>query len=130
IPGHFHATVVGGTTLAFMGLAYYVVPLIFQREYPLRALARVQPWLFGIGIVIMSMGMSFAGSYGVPRRHWDVEFSGAQFATGFDASAHLWLGVLGLGAVLAFTGLLLFIGLTVWAVFFGRKIEGRPMPAW
>lgn len=130
IPGHFHATVVGGTTLAFMGLAYYVVPLIFQREYPLRPLARVQPWLFGIGIVIMSMGMSFAGSYGVPRRHWDVEFSGAQFATGFDASAHLWLGVLGLGAVLAFTGLLLFIVLTVWAVFFGKRIEGRPMPAW
>ncbi len=32
IPGHFHVTVVGGTTLAFMALTYYVIPLIFQRK--------------------------------------------------------------------------------------------------
>src|SRR5690606_22593727 len=61
IPGHFHATVVGGTSLAFMGLAYYVVPLIFQREYRFRTLAKIQPWLFAIGITLMSFGMSFAG---------------------------------------------------------------------
>ena len=39
IPGHFHVTVVGGTTLAFMGLAFYVVPLLFQREYISKPLA-------------------------------------------------------------------------------------------
>jgi cytochrome c oxidase subunit 1 len=72
IPGHFHVTVVGGTALAFMALCYYVVPLIFQREYYARALCRVQPWLFGIGISVFAVGMSFAGSYGVPRRHWDI----------------------------------------------------------
>lgn len=130
IPGHFHATVVGGTSLAFMALAYYVVPLIFRREYPLRALARLQPYIFATGIVLMSLGMSFAGSYGVPRRHYDVEFTGAQYAYGFDAGAHLWLGVLGVGGVIAFTGLLVFIGLTVWTVFFGEKNHGRAMTAW
>lgn len=130
IPGHFHATVVGGTSLAFMGLAYYVVPLIFRREYPLRWLARLQPYLFGVGLLMLSMGMSFAGSYGVPRRHWDVEFSGAQFAVGFDAGAHLMLGILGVGGVIAFLGLLVFILQTVWAVFLGKKIEGRAMTPW
>lgn len=130
IPGHFHATVVGGTTLAFMGLAYYVVPLIFRREYPMRWLARIQPYIFGGGMLVFCLGMSFAGSYGVPRRHWDVEFTGAQFSAGFDAGAHLMLGILGVGGVVAFTGLLVFILLTVWAVFFGKKIENRPMPAW
>ncbi len=130
IPGHFHATVVGGTSLAFMGLAYYVVPLIFRREYPMKWLARLQPYLFGGGIVLMSMGMSFAGSYGVPRRHWDVEFAGAQFPAGFDASAHLWLGVLGIGGTIAFLGLLAFILLTVWAVFLGKSNEGRAIDGW
>ena len=130
IPGHFHATVVGGTSLAFMGLAYYVVPLLFQREYPLKALARLQPYLFAIGIVTLSLGMSFAGSYGVPRRHWDVEFTGATFSPGFDSAAHLMLGVVGIGAVLAFLGLITFILLTVWAVFFGERNNGRPMTAW
>lgn len=130
IPGHFHATVVGGTSLAFMGLAYYVVPLIFRREYPLKWLARLQPYIFAAGIVTMSLGMSFAGSYGVPRRHWDAEFTGAVVDAGFDGGAHLMLGVLGIGGTLAFLGLLIFILLTVGAVFFGRSNKGRAMEAW
>ncbi|HEX5102037.1 MAG TPA: cbb3-type cytochrome c oxidase subunit I [Polyangiaceae bacterium] len=130
IPGHFHATVVGGTTLAFMGLTYYVVPLIFRRDFYARKLARIQPYVFALGIVSMSLGMSFAGSYGVPRRHWDVEFTGAMHAAGFDPSIHLWLGLVGLGGALAFVGLLLFVLLVVAAVFFGRKLDKGPMPAW
>jgi cytochrome c oxidase subunit 1 len=130
IPGHFHATVVGGTTLAFMGLCYYVVPLVFQREFYARSLARLQPYIFGGGITIMALGMSFAGSYGVPRRHWDVEFTGAQFSAGFDSGAHLMLGLLGVGACIAFVGLMMFVLLTVAAVFFGRSNAGRAMTEW
>ncbi len=130
IPGHFHATVVGGTSLAFMGLAYYVVPLIFQREYRFRTLAKIQPWLFAIGITLMSFGMSFAGSSGVPRRHWDTEFTGALLPAGFASDAYLWLGLVGIGGTLAFLGLLIFILNTVHAVFFGDKIIGRAMTPW
>src|SRR5262249_26777804 len=43
IPGHFHATVVAGTTLAFMGLTYYVVPLIFRRRHDHRGVVRDSP---------------------------------------------------------------------------------------
>jgi cytochrome c oxidase subunit 1 len=130
IPGHFHVTVVGGTTLAFMGLTYYVVPLLFQREFYARTWCRIQPWIFGIGISTMAIGMSFAGSYGVPRRHWDVEFSGAQFAAGYDSGAHVMLGLMGVGSVVATLGLLLFIGLVVAAVFFGRNVAGQSMLPW
>ena len=130
IPGHFHVTVVGGTTLAFMALTYYVVPLIFQKDFYAKALCRIQPYVFGVGITIMALGMSFAGSYGVPRRHWDIEFTGGQFAAGFDPGAHVMLGVMGIGAVIAFLGLLLFVLLTVAAVFFGRSVAGEPMEAW
>jgi cytochrome c oxidase subunit 1 len=130
IPGHFHVTVVGGTTLAFMALTYYVVPLIFQKEFYARTWCRIQPYIFGGGITLMAIGMSFAGSYGVPRRHWDIEFTGAQFATGFDSGAHVMLGLMGIGAVIAFIGLLLYILLTVAAVFFGRSNAGRTMKPW
>jgi cytochrome c oxidase subunit 1 len=130
IPGHFHATVVGGTSLAFMGLCYYVIPLIFRREFYSRALCRIQPWLFAVGITLMSISMSFAGSYGVPRRHWDIEFSGANIPAAFDGGAHFWMGLVGVGGTLAFLGLLLFIYLAVTAVFFGRRNDGRPMTAW
>ncbi len=130
IPGHFHATVVGGTTLAFMGLAYYVVPLIFQREYYAKGLAKVQPYLFAFGVVLMSLSMSFAGSYGVPRRHWDVEFSGAAISHSFDPGATFWLAGVGVGGTIAFLGLLVFILLTVAAVFFGKSNAGSPMEQW
>lgn len=130
IPGHFHATVVGGTTLAFMGLTYYLVPLIFQKEFYAKSLARIQPYIFAGGIVLMCMGMSFAGSYGVPRRHWDVEFTGAVFSAGFDPAAHVMLGLLGIGGVLAFIGLMMYILLVVAAVFFGRSNAGHAMSPW
>lgn len=130
IPGHFHATVVGGTSLAFMGLCYYLVPLVFQRDFYMKGWVRIQPWLFGGGIVIMSLGMSFAGTYGVPRRTYDVDFTGATLETGFDPVAHIMLGVLGIGGIIAFLGLLLFIILIVSAVFFGPSLEGKKMPSW
>jgi cytochrome c oxidase subunit 1 len=130
IPGHFHVTVVGGTTLAFMALTYYVVPLVFQREFYARALCRIQPYLFAGGITLMAIGMAFAGSYGVPRRHWDVEFAGAPFVAGFDSGAHVMLGLVGVGAVIAFLGLLLFILLVVAAVFLGRPNAGGAMEPW
>jgi cytochrome c oxidase subunit 1 len=125
IPGHFHATVVGGTSLAFMGLTYYVVPLFFEREYSFKPLARIQPWLFGVGIVMASLGMSFAGSGGVARRTWEIESAGI-----YDPMVYLMLGLVGVGGVIAFSGLLLYILLTVHAVFFGRSNAGAPIEEW
>ena len=125
IPGHFHATVVGGTTLAFMGLVYYVIPLIFQKDFVGRSWARVQPYLFGAGIVLMSIGMSFAGSEGVARRVWDIDAAGI-----FGSTTHLFLGMLGIGGIMAFTGLMIFVVLAVLTILFGESNEGRPMKCW
>jgi cytochrome c oxidase subunit I len=130
VPGHFHATVVGGTTLAFMGLTYYVVPLIFQKEFYFKTLLRWQPYLFAVGIVVLSLGMSFAGSYGVPRRHYDVNFTGATLPAGFDSAAHFFLGVLGVGGTIAFLALMIFILVTVVTVFFGKSVAGVKWEGW
>ena len=125
ITGHFHATVVGGTTLAFMGLAYYVIPLIFRRDFIARGLARVQPWLFGGGILMVSFGMSFAGSLGVARRVYDIEPAGI-----YDATAHLFLGFMGVGAIIAVLSLLIFVSLCVGTLLFGERNEGRAIFDW
>src|SRR5690606_26637539 len=49
VPGHFHGTVGTGTTLAFMAVTYYVLPLVFQRDVIWPGLAKWQPYLFGLG---------------------------------------------------------------------------------
>ncbi len=50
VPGHFHATVVIGTTLAFMSLTYFLIPMLFRRELMFPGLAKWQPYLFGLGM--------------------------------------------------------------------------------
>jgi cytochrome c oxidase subunit 1 len=125
ITGHFHATVVGGTSLAFMALAYYVIPLMFRRDFIWRSAARLQPWLFGGGILLVSLGMSFAGSLGVPRRDYDIESAGI-----FGPSAHLFLAIMGVGAIVAVIGLLLFVVLCVGTILCGERNHGRPMADW
>ncbi len=124
IPGHFHATVVGGTALAFMGITYYVIPLIFRKQIAFWPLAKIQPYLFAIGMTVFSIAMTFAGTFGVPRRHYDISFTGAPFATQFNPSVDLLLGVMAVGGVLASAGGAIYILCTVWSVFFGR-----PLPA-
>ena len=125
ITGHFHSTVVGGTSLAFMAVTFYVIPLIFRRDFIFPRLARLQPWMFAIGIVLVSIGMSFAGSMGVARRSWDIESAGI-----YGPAVHLMLGIMGVGAILAFLALLLFCLLCVGTLLFGPKTDGRPMYDW
>jgi cytochrome c oxidase subunit 1 len=123
IPGHFHATVVGGTALAFMAVTYYVIPLIFRKKVALWKLAKIQPWLFGIGITIFSMAMTFAGVFGVPRRHWDISFSQAVFKWEFPPATDLMLALTALGGVLAVTAVIIFVLCAVISVFFGEALD-------
>jgi len=124
ITGHFHSTVVGGTTLAFMGATYYILPLIFRREVLGMGWAKLQPWFYGIGMILMAGGMMLAGAYGIPRRHWDiVNFGGSPFAFTWDPTVYMWLSVFGIGALLAVVGGAIYILVTVGTVFFGRKLE-------
>jgi cytochrome c oxidase subunit I len=123
IPGHFHTTVVGGTALAFMAVTYYVLPLIFQKRVAFWGLAKYQPYLFGFGIVVLSMSMIFQGIFGVPRRHYDITFSGAPFQVEYNPVVQIFQATMGIGGLLAITGGLLFIAIAVVTVFFGRKFD-------
>ena len=122
IPGHFHATVVSGTAMAFMGVTYYVIPLIFRREIAFYPLARLQPYVFGIGMLVFSMGMTFAGTFGVPRRHWNLAFTGAPFRPEFSPAVSLIMGVMALGGLIAIAGGAMYILTTVSSVFFGKRM--------
>ncbi len=135
IPGHFHSTVVSGTALAFMGATYYLLPLIFRKKVAFWKLAKIQPYLFAGGLLLLVMGMTFAGSFGVPRRHWDISFSQAPYSVQFNPAVDLFLAMMGIGGIIAVTGALSFIAIAVVSVFFGKpageftrgpEIEGIP----
>ena len=113
VPGHFHATVVAGTTLAFMALTYLLVPLIFQREIIWPTLAKWQPYLFAIGAAGISLFMMGAGTLGVSRRHWDITFSDATLSFDYPPAAFLMLGLNGIFGIMAAIGGGLFVILIV-----------------
>jgi cytochrome c oxidase subunit 1 len=126
VPAHFHMTVVAGTTLAFMGITYYLVPLIFRREIFLPPIAKAQPWVYGVGMLVFGLGMGFAGHLeGVPRRHFDINFGGLPMANGVydNARVDLYLAILGIGAILAFIGGAMYVIVAAGTVFLGRRSE-------
>ncbi len=122
VPGHFHATVVAGTTLAFMSITYLLVPLIFRREVMFKKIAQWQPYVFGLGIAGISLFMMGAGTLGVPRRHWDITFADALSQFQFSPAAFLMLALNGLSAIMAAIGGAMYIVVVVCSVFLGRRI--------
>jgi cytochrome c oxidase subunit 1 len=122
VPGHFHGTVVLGTTLAFMAVTYLLIPLIFRRELMFKKLAQAQPWLFALGATGISMFMMGAGTLGVARRHWDITFADAPMGFDYPATAYLMMGLNGISAVLAALGGMMYVIVVVGSVFFGRKL--------
>lgn len=135
VPGHFHATVVAGTTLAFMAVTYLLLPLVFQRQVMFPKLAKWQPYLFAIGVAGISLFMMGAGTLGVARRHWDVGFSDAALSFKYPATAFLMLGLNGLSAILAAIGGGLFVVIVVASVLWGKPVDASnvveslgPMP--
>ncbi|MCP4407625.1 MAG: cytochrome c oxidase subunit I [Gammaproteobacteria bacterium] len=126
VPGHFHATVVAGTTLTFMAGTYLLIPLIFQRELILPKWAQYQPYLFGIGVSGISIFMMGAGTLGVPRRVWDITGAGAAISYDYPAAAYLMMGLNGLSAILAAVGGLIYIIVTVGSILFGKRIGDAP----
>lgn len=128
VPGHFHATVVIGTTLAFMALTYWLVPVLFRRDLIWKGLASWQPYLFGLGMAGVSLFLMGAGTLGVPRRHWDITFS----MTGgivheFPAAANTILALNGLSVLLAVFGGAAFCAIIVGSLLFGKRLGDQKM---
>lgn len=123
VPGHFHATVVSGTTLAFMGLSYYLIPLIFRRELKLKGWASLQPYVFGIGMFLVSVGMIGSGLQGTPRRHWDITFTNAPLDASLPGATQITLAIMGIGAIIAIVGGIMYCAVVLVSILTGKRAE-------
>lgn len=123
VPGHFHATVVVGTTLSFMALTYYLIPVLFKREMIAPGLAKLQPYLFGLSMYFFCLVMMGAGTLGVSRRHWDMAFQGAALAYEWPGAAYLMMGLVGIAGVAAIVGGAIYIYVTVGSLLWGKRLD-------
>lgn len=123
VPGHFHATVVIGTTLSFMALTYFLIPVLFKREMISPGLAKIQPYLFGLSMYFFCLVMMGAGTLGVPRRQWDLLMGGNPLAYEFPGAAYLMMGLVGIAGISAILGGAIYIYITVGSLLWGKKLE-------
>ena len=70
IVGHFHLTVGTAVTLSFMGITYWLVPVLVGRGLWSRRLALTQVWLWTTGMAMFSYALHSLGLQGMPRRTW------------------------------------------------------------
>jgi len=100
IPAHYHGSIVG-VTLALMGLTYSLLPeLGFGR--PEGRMARWQATVYGGGQLLHIAGLAASGAVGIQRKT-----AGAD--QGLDGIARTFMGIMGLGGLLAVIGGILFV---------------------
>ncbi|MDD5249144.1 MAG: cbb3-type cytochrome c oxidase subunit I [Rhodocyclaceae bacterium] len=109
IPAHYHGAIVG-VTLAFMGLAYVLLPQLGFRAVDGR-LARLQPIIYGGGQLLHILGLAWSGGYGVQRKA-----AGAEQALS-ALPQQLGMALMGLGGLIAVIGGLLFVLLCLRAMW-------------
>jgi cytochrome c oxidase subunit 1 len=105
VPGHFHTTVGSASALTFMGASYVVVPHLLQRRLELAPMARVQPWLWFLGMLLFSIPTHLTGLEGMPRRVFDPRYGDHPTAQGWQ-----WLTNLSaVGGIVLFASALFFV---------------------
>lgn len=101
IPAHYHGSTVG-VTLAFMGLAYVLLPQLGFGA-PEGRMARWQPYVYGGGQLIHVLGLAWSGGYGVQRK-----VAGAEQAL-TTLPQKIGMGMMGLGGLVAVIGGIMFV---------------------
>jgi cytochrome c oxidase subunit I len=116
IPGHFHTTVGSAVALTFMGASYLVVPRLLGRQLELAPLARVQPWLWFLGMLLFSIPTHLTGLMGMPRRVFDPRYGNHATAASWQ-----WLtNVSAIGGIVLFASAFFFVLVMLFTLFGGR----------
>ncbi len=91
VPAHYHG-VLGAVTLAFMGTTYH---LLSRLGIPFnRRLAMVQPHLYGSGLLLIILGLFWAGMLSAPRKAPEYTSTAASLA----------MNLMGAGSLVAVAG--------------------------
>jgi hypothetical protein len=114
IPAHYHGSIVG-VTLAFMGMAYLLLPRLGYAT-PRGRLPVWQPWVYGAGQLLHILGLAISGGYG------NIQRKTAGGAQGLDNLPDIvGMGMMGLGGLVAIIGGLLFVIVMLRALWFSPR---------
>ncbi|MBL8133373.1 MAG: cbb3-type cytochrome c oxidase subunit I [Anaerolineae bacterium] len=122
VPGHFHTTLAGGVFMTYMGILYWMLPIMRGRKLFSRPLATAQAYTWFIGMLLFGISMGRAGLEGAARR---TDVGSAQVISEYWAP---WLNVTAIaGTILLISVVLLFI-VVIGTWFFSKGDPEDPAP--
>ncbi len=119
VPGHFHLTVGTATALTFMAISYWLVPQVTGKRLRWRPVAAIQPYVWFLGMGLMSNAMHRAGLAGVPRRTAEPQYETVEFGGLVGSIGEMRLQI-ALGGTLLFVALAMFLGV-MGATWLGHR---------
>ena len=113
VVAHFHYVLSLGAVFTIFAGIYYWIGKMSGRQYPEWA-GKLHFWTTFIGVHITFFPQHFLGLAGMPRRYIDYA----------DAFAG-WNYVSSIGSYISFASTLFFIGILIYTVKFGRRVEAN-----
>lgn len=122
LPGHFHMTVAGPVFLGIVGMSLYLYSTMSGKKVYMRSVATIVPYLWMIGMLVFSFGMSWGGLRGEPRRtNLGISYLNPDselFRSDWVPTTLLAL----LGGIVMFIAAMLFV-IVFFGTVFGKKTE-------
>jgi cytochrome c oxidase subunit 1 len=123
IASHFHLTVGSAVAMTFMGACYWLIPRISGRELELGLLAKVQPYLWFLGMVLFSFTGHITGLMGLPRRLFTTNYGGAPQAEAWEGLTN----ASALGGLVLHVSAAFFVLVMLGTLLAGKRIGPRPI---
>ena len=126
IAAHFHLTVGSAVALTFMGGCYWLVPKLSGRQLELGLLAKVQPYLWFLGMALFSFTGHIAGLMGLPRRVFTTGYAGAEQAEAWATMT----SISALGGVVLFASAGFFVLVMIGTLLAGKRSSAVETIEW
>jgi cytochrome c oxidase subunit I len=123
VAAHFHLTVGSAAALTFMGACYWLVPKVSGRELELKLLAKVQPYLWFVGMALFSFTGHIAGLLGLPRRVFTTGYADAAQASAWQTLT----SISALGGVVLFASAGFFVLVMLGTLLAGERRAQAPI---
>lgn len=115
VPAHYHGAVTA-LTLALMGFSFQMISARKLKIF-FPAMAKLQPYIYGAGMLLFIAGLFVSGLFGAPRKTYGVGWTDNPVVL---AS----LGMMGVGTFLAVIGGAMFVIYTVVTLVRNKPLNG------